>query len=446
MAKRHKLANFVTSHLVWVAVALALLGLTGWGVSRFRPWSKSKPEIAVPGTLTPCTLALTPTSGTESIDGEIARLQQLAKKASDPSRPLEQLGWLFVKKARISYDSGYYKLAELCAACMESKQANSPEALLLHGHVLDSLHRFAEAEKLARDLVARRGFPFDYGLLGDTLMEQGQLHEAVAAYQKMVDLRPDLQSYTRAAHMRWLTGNLNGAIELMQLAATAGSPRDPESAAWANTRLALYEFQAGKFTKALASCNTALSFQNDYAAALLVRGRVLMARKKTAEAVEALERAASLNPLPEYQWNLADALRATGNVVAAQSIESEILQRGAANDPRTLALYLATRGEQLETALRLAENELRQRQDVFSHDALAWSLAAVGRNAEAQAQMKQALAEGTNDARLFFHAGVIAERSGRKQEAVRLFKDAAAIRQMLLPSERDQLKRLLEKL
>ena len=52
--------------------------------------------------------------------------------------------------------------------------------------------------------------------------------------------------------------------------------------------------------------------QPDYAAALLARGRVLLAMKRTAEAVEALERAARLNPLPEYQWTLADALRASG--------------------------------------------------------------------------------------------------------------------------------------
>ena len=35
----------------------------------------------------------------------------------------------------------------------------------------------------------------DYGLLGDVFMEQGRLDEAVVFYQRMVNLRPDLQYF-----------------------------------------------------------------------------------------------------------------------------------------------------------------------------------------------------------------------------------------------------------
>ena len=51
--------------------------------------------------------------------------------------------------------------------------------MLLRGHVLISFHRFAEAEAIARELVEQRTLPFDYGLLGDALVEQGRLAEAV---------------------------------------------------------------------------------------------------------------------------------------------------------------------------------------------------------------------------------------------------------------------------
>ena len=78
-----------------------------------------------------------------------------------------------------------------------------------------------------------REFVLDYGLLGDALMEQGRLAEAAQAYQKMIDLKPFYQSYTRAAHLRWLRGDLAGAIDLMRAAVKAASPRDPESIAWA---------------------------------------------------------------------------------------------------------------------------------------------------------------------------------------------------------------------
>ena len=63
-----------------------------------------------------------------------------------------------------------------------------------------------EAEQIARQLVARRTVVLDYGLLGDALMEQGRLAEAADAYQRMIDLKPFYQSYTRAAHVRWTEG------------------------------------------------------------------------------------------------------------------------------------------------------------------------------------------------------------------------------------------------
>src|SRR5262245_58741717 len=69
----------------------------------------------------PCAIALASHTGESKLDQEISRLQAEARTASSPIRPLEQLGWRFVSKARISSDPGYYKLAEQCADCMEAR-------------------------------------------------------------------------------------------------------------------------------------------------------------------------------------------------------------------------------------------------------------------------------------------------------------------------------------
>ena len=302
------------------------------------------------------------------------------------SSGLEQLGWAFVTKARESFDPGFYKLAEQCARCIEKRNPQSQEAMLLRAHVLQNLHRFKESETLARRLVQQRGLSFDYGLLGDALMEQGKLNDAVEAYQQMMNLKPDLRAYARAAHMRWLKGDLAGAIEAMQLAVSAATPQDAESAAWVNTRLAIYLFHAGKFNEAEQRCALALSLQNNYPPTLLLQGRILLAQSRFGEAVDALQSAVKLNPLPEYQWTLAEALRIAGKENEASEVEAQLCQRGASSDPRTLALYLATRHESPETALRLARAELDSRSDVFTHDALAWSLAAAGKVTEAGAR------------------------------------------------------------
>lgn len=386
-----------------------------------------------------CRLILAPLPGDKAIDQEIAQQQVRINSGSSSGTALERLGWTFVKKARLSFDAGFYKLAEQCAACMEARGAKGPDALLLRAHALQSLHHFGEAEPVARELVNLRERPFDYGVLGDILIDQGKLREGAAAYQKMVDLRPDLQSYARAAHVRWLTGDLNGAIDLMELATSASSPNDPESAAWAFTRLALYQFQRGDTKHALQSGDTALSLQSDYAPGILARGRILLALNRSTEAVVELQRAAKLNPLPEYRWWLADALTAAGDRDQAAKVEAQIAGTADTEDPRTISLYLATRHQDIERAVRLAQQELTNRGDVLTHDVLAWALATAGRTTEAQQHMTQALSERTSDARLYFHAGVIAALNNDNRQASRLLAEAAAMQQTLWPSEREQL-------
>ena len=384
-------------------------------------------------------LVLTPQTGESRTDQEISQLQQRIREHRNVELWLDRLGWAFVAKARESFDPGFYKLAEQCARSIELRNPQSQEAVLLRAHVLQNLHRFKESEALARRLVQQRGLSFDYGLLGDALMEQGKLGEAVEAYQQMMNLKPDLRAYARAAHMRWLKGDLEGAIEAMQLAVSAASPSDAESAAWVNTRLAFYEFQAGRVNEAEQRCALALSLQNNYPPTLLLQGRILLGQSRFDEAVDALQNAVKLNPLPEYQWTLAEALRVAGEENEASEVEAQLCQRGASSDPRTLALYLATRHESPETAFRLARAELDSRSDVFTHDALAWSLAAAGNVAEALSEMQRALTEGTQDARLLFHAGVIASQAGHSADAERWLRKASELSHLLLPSERNEL-------
>ena len=425
-----------------ISVVALLLAITCLLILSARPKNKNeanKAAASVPIFDDPLALVLTPQAGDSRNDREISRLQQQIHSGRNLQLGLEKLGWAFVAKARESFDPGFYKLAEQCAWSMEKRNPQSQEATLLRAYVLQNLHHFKESETLARRLVQQRGLSFDYGLLGDALMEQGKLSDAVEAYQRMMNLKPDLRAYARAAHMRWLKGDLAGAIEAMQLAVSAASPSDAESAVWVNTRLAFYEFQAGHVDEAEQRCAFVLSLQNNYAPTLLLKGKMLLAQNRFSEAVDALQDAAKLNPLPEYQWTLAEALRAAGCENEASGIEVQLRKHGANSDPRTMALFLATRHENPATALRLARTELGSRSDVFTHDALAWSLAAAGNLAEAHSEMHRALAEGTEDARLFFHAAMIASQASHAADAERWLRKASELSQLLLPSERNEL-------
>jgi len=410
--------------------ALAAVNFTGCG----RALSETTTD---PFRSASCQVALAPGGHGQPIDRAITELQVQARHAPFRRETLEQLGQQFINRARLANDPGDYTLVERVTACIDEQYPGDPAALLLRGHALHQLHRFHEAEAIARALVARREFVLDYALLGDALMEQGRLTEAAAAYQKMIDLKPFYQSYTRAAHLRWLTGDLDGAIELIHKAIEAASPRTPEAIAWGYTRLAGFELQRGDLDRSTSAIDSALSFQPEYPAALLARGRVLLARTRYREAADVLERAAVLNPLPEYQWAFADALRRTGRPQQAASVEQQLMERGPVTDPRTVALFLATRRIDDPQALSLSERELDLRRDVFTEDARAWALAGAGRYLEAGAAMERALSAHTSDARLFLHAGVIAASVGRPRDAQRWFGRARRLRFTLLPSELD---------
>ena len=423
----------------------AVFGVVAVGAGIWRPWLPRQPVDVAKGIKTTvsnvkaASIALVPQKGGEPIDGDIRKLQEEARSKHLSPEVMKRLGWAFVRKARLSYDPGYYKLAEQCALAVECQQADDPDALLLQGHILQSLHKFKEAEPIARRLIEVRNESADRGLLGDVLMEQGRLSEAITAYQDMVNLRPDLQSYTRIAHLRWLKGDLEGAIEVIELAVTGASPREPEPGAWAYTRMGIYALQAGQLEVAERSAAFALEYVDHYPPALLLRGRVFLTSGKRAEGLESLRQAATLNPLPEYQWLLADAFREAAKPAEAEKVEQKLINTGAANDPRTFSLFLATRRQRLQESLRLALDELKTREDVFTMDALAWALRANGQVAEALEYSRRSLAEGTQDARLFYHAGCIAMDNGRNAEANSLFSRADAIQQMLFPSERTDL-------
>jgi tetratricopeptide (TPR) repeat protein len=259
----------------------------------------------------------------------------------------------------------------------------------------------------------------------------------------MVDTKPDAQAYARIAHVRWLKGDLAGALAVMQMAAAAASPQAAESASWFYTRLGAIHLLGGDLRSARTAGETALSLQPDYPPALLLLGRARLAAGQTNEAAEFLRLACRLNPLPEFQWTLIEALEASGQTNEAHQVKVELLRTGTGNDPRTFSLFLASYRQQPERAVELAELELAERADVHTHDALAWSLAAAGRWEEALPHSRQAVSEGTADPRLHLHAGLIAMHLDDMSQARAALALAAKYRHSLLPSEQRRLEAAL---
>ena len=84
-------------------------------------------------------------------------------------------------------------------------------------------------------------------------------------------------------------------------------------------------------------------------------------------------------------------------------------------------------------AFQEGRDELAVRPDVYGYDTLAWALLASGDAVGAQAPMQSALAAGTKDARLWYHAGLIALANGQTAEASTFLADALALGPALDP-------------
>ena len=369
---------------------------------------------------------------------EIARLQNEIEGAADPTAPLERLGFAFLAESRRTGDAGLQGLAELCGRAFLEANGDECSARFLIGLALHQKHDFAAAEREARHVVDRRGAPFDHGLLGDVLLDRGDLDGAALAYQAMLDARPDARGYARAAELRYRRGDVEGALSAIDMACAASSRRDPEGFAWIHARRAALELHAGRLDAAERSCDVALDVAPSSAESLLALGRVRLARGENDAAVEPLARAASRLGTPSALELLHEALRASSRQSEAEAVARRLLDEGADSDPRGLSLFLSRTGQDPRRAQALARTELASRRDARTLGACAWASYRLGELVAAREFVDEALATGLEDAGLFLIAGLVHEALAT-EEAEPCLEQARRLRHALLPSERARL-------
>ena len=375
-------------------------------------------------------LALAPSSGTTLADKSVTEAQKAVRENRGKDELWIVLGRAWVQKARESADPGFYLDADACARVVLERSPDQRLALDLRGLVLLNGHKFDEARALAAQVTARHPEdPMAWGPLSDAYLEMGRYDEATEAAQTMVDLKPNLPSYSRASHLQWLRGDVVSAKETVRRALDSGraGKTDPEPGAWVFVQAATMFWHDGDFDGADAGFDKALDRIGDYAPANVGKGRVAMAKGDHRRAAELFERAWKVSPLVETAWLLGDAREATGDAKGAAEAYALVEREGRRTDPRTLSLFLSTKGRsaaEVEEALKLARAEYEVRKDITSEDALAWAYYRTGRIAEAKASIAKARRLGTPDARLMFHEGAIRIAAGDVKQGKKLVADA----------------------
>lgn len=371
--------------------------------------------------------ALSKITGTTGADKavEVAEAAVRANPTKDDAWIV--LGRAWVRKARESADPGFYLNADACADVVLERSADSMIALDLRGLVLLNAHKFADARALAVSITEKHpDDPMAWGTLSDACLEMGRYEEATEAAQRMVDLKPNLPSYSRAAHLQWLRGDLTGARETVRRAIDSGraGKSDPEPGAWVLVQAAMMFWNEGDIDGAEAGFDKALDRIGDYAPANVGKGRVAMARGDYRRAAELFERAYKVSPLVETAWLLGDAREAQGDAKGAEEAYAIVEREGRRTDPRTLALFYATKNKAAETALALAREEYELRKDIVTEETLAWALYRAGRPQEAKTAIVRARRLGTPDARLMYHEGAIRIAAGESAKGEALVAEA----------------------
>jgi tetratricopeptide (TPR) repeat protein len=264
----------------------------------------------------------------------------------------------------------------------------------------------------------------------------------------------DAGLYPALARYDELTGSLATARELIDLAlAQTDSVIDSpaEARAWFHFRAGEMAWTAGDGALTERRFREALAIVPNYARALNGLARMYWGERRWRDALAAASSAAELVPLPETLGYKADAQRALGDEAGARSTDdliAAIVRIGTARalSDRALALYWSDHRRRPGEAIAMARRDVAARNDVFAEDTLAWALARGGRWAEARSAARRAVRQNTQDARLQYHAGVIAMETGDPVEAARRLKLALALNPQFHPEDANDARKRLERL
>jgi tetratricopeptide (TPR) repeat protein len=367
------------------------------------------------------------------LDDQIVSLQDSLRAHPNNGEAASLLGLAYLQKVREVGDPSYYPKAEELFNRALDRNKDDLNALVGLGTLALARHDFAEALDWGQRAATLNPYhTAAYGVIGDAQIELGRYDEAVATFQQMINLRPDLTSFTRVSYARELHGDVPGAIEAMQSAAMAGAGR-MENVAWTQTQLGNLYFNSGDIQSAKTQYDASLLTLDGYVYGLAGLARVAAAEGDLPAAIDLYSQAIQLMPLPEFVIALGDVYTAAGqpdaaaNQYALVDAMQQLYRENGVDTDAEMALFDADHDRNLDQALRQAKDAYKKRSSIRTADVLAWTLYKTGNAAEARKYSQEALRLGTKDALLLFHAGMIESALGNHTAAITYLQQALTI-------------------
>ncbi len=352
---------------------------------------------------------------------------------TDPENPKlhAQLGLTYLQQMRAEADPSALPLAEQALRrSLELQPKNNLEAFVGMASLANARHDFSYSVEWSRRAIEMN--PYNaaaYGLLGDALFELGQVRAADAAYQKMVDRRPDVASYVRASFALQYDRRYRAAIHAMRLALQAAGPSG-ETAAWVRHQMGDIYAQLRDAAEVARQNRIGIAIAPGYVPPTVGLAESHIARGRLEKALGVMEVAAGRLPSLEYMITLGDLYQATGRAAQAEPQYAAVADKlakyrsaGVLPDADFIVFY-ADHDLRPAAALREALSIYRNRPTTKTVDALAWMLHSVGRDHAAWRYARKILHAPDRSSSTLFHAGAIARSLDREEEATRLMRKA----------------------
>ena len=284
------LKNILQSTNKKIAFLIGLILLVGGGITLFQLLS---PTVS---TIQPVKPSSQPTASQPDV--RITMLQERLKNNPNDLQAYRRLASTYIKKAHKIEDPTYLVKAEALLHKTMAIQSDDVEAMGLMAEICLARHGFRDALSWGeRAKTLAHSSAYVNGIITDAHIEIGNYEQAVESLQRMVDLRPDLSSYSRIAYLRELMGDVEGAIEAMDMAINAGR-RGTEERAWCRAQLGHLYFNQGKLELADAEYRRALIEFPEYVRALAGQANVHAAQQNFRDAISIYKRISEAVPLP----------------------------------------------------------------------------------------------------------------------------------------------------
>ena len=366
----------------------------------------------------------TPLNAESSTQKTIASLEE--RYLNDPASIPIGIGLAdaYLQEIRETADTALYSKIETILAELETStqdpfaksQIYAKRAEVANGrhHFRNGLEAITEAIALDPSIAAY------YGIKSDSEVELGLYDESLASVQEMVDRKPNFGAYTRVAYQRELRGDINGAIEAMESAISAGSTY-PENMAWAYNEKGKLELR-NDLSTAERDFKQSLVLFPEFGPALVGLGKVEEQRNNNEEAGVYYTRAFAAAPiayhatvLGKYYETMGDQTRAAQYFALADAAYKRTTDTDVSLE---YAQFLSDHGDPA-LALELAEKAYLERPSIFAADGYAWAQYKNGNFVEAKKYSEEALRLGEFDPIILKHAMMIAEQTGDTAAAAR---------------------------